>query len=138
MAAPVRHLVLDSEAVAALLDGTATNRKRADVLTAVMAANGTRVVPTAVRVEAGWDRRDPAAANANRLAPADDALDRQGADRATALRHQAARGSAVDATVALAAARVPPTGIVEVLTSDVPDLTALTSHLDRLVDVHHL
>lgn len=138
MAAPIRHLVLDSEAVAALLARTATHHKRAEVLTAVMAANGVRVVPTAVRVEAGWDRRDPAAADANRLVPADDTLDRQGADRATALRRRAARGSAVDATVALAAERMPPTRVVEVLTSDVPDLTALTSHLDRPVDVRHL
>lgn len=32
-----------------------------------MAANGRVVVPTAVRVEAGWRRRDHGAANANRL-----------------------------------------------------------------------
>jgi hypothetical protein len=65
------------------------------------AANGRHVVPTAVRGEAGWDRTDPGAANANRLIRAHDVLDRTGANLAE-LRKIAAEASVVDAAVALA------------------------------------
>jgi hypothetical protein len=63
---PDRHLVLDTEAASALLSSIQVNPKRAAVITAVAAANGERVVPTAVRPEARRDRTDPGAANANR------------------------------------------------------------------------
>jgi hypothetical protein len=39
----------------------------ASAITAIIAANGRVIVPAAVRMEAGWRRRDPAAAGANRL-----------------------------------------------------------------------
>jgi hypothetical protein len=51
MAAPVRHLILDNEAVSALLATTPQHAERAQVLEAIMAANGRTVVPTAVRAK---------------------------------------------------------------------------------------
>lgn len=134
----VRHLVLDSEAVSALLTDAPGHRKRAEVLASVMAASGGVRVPTPVRVEAGWDRRDPTAANANRLAPTDVVLDRRGADRAAELRRRVGRGSTVDACVVAAADHAPEGGVVEILTSDLPDLQALAGHLARRIDVRRL
>ena len=136
---PVRHLVLDTEAASALLSSTQVNPKRAAVITAVAAANGERVVPTAVRGEARWDRTDPGAANANRLITADDVLDRPGANRVAQLRRLVPRASVVDAAVALAAERVGPgAGVVEVLTSDVADLQSLSAHIAARIDVVRL
>jgi hypothetical protein len=136
---PVRHLVLDTEAASALLSSTQVNPKRAAVITAVAAASGERVVPTAVRGEAGWDRTEPGAANANRLITADDVLDRAGANRVAQLRRLVSRASVVDAAVALAAERVGSGGgVVEVLTSDVADLQNLSGHIGGRVDVVRL
>jgi hypothetical protein len=136
---PVRHLVLDSEAASALLSSAQVNAKRAAVITAVAAANGERVVPTAVRGEARWDRTDPGAANANRLIRADDVLDRPGANRVAQLRRTVAAASVVDAAVALAAERVGRGGgVVEVLTSDIADLQNLGSHIEAHIDVVRL
>jgi hypothetical protein len=137
--APVRHLVLDAEAASALLSSTPLDPKRAGVVTAVAAANGQRVVPTAVRGESGWDRTDPGAANANRLVRTDDVLDRTAADRVARLRAAVRNASVVDATVAVAAERVGSRGgVVEVLISDVPDLRALSAHIRATVDVVRL
>jgi len=134
--APVRHLVLDNEAVRALLSMRSSDRKRAMVVEAIAAANGQRVVPTAVRGEAGWRRTDPKAANANRLVAVDDELDRVGADRVVQLRSAVPAASVVDASVALAAERVGAgDDVVEVLTSDAVDLQALAAHSRVRVDV---
>jgi hypothetical protein len=136
---PVRHLVLDTEAASALLSSTQVNPKRAAVITSVAAANGERIVPTAVRGEARWDRTDPGAANANRLIVADDVLDRAGANRVAQLRRAVARASVVDAAVALAAERVGSSGgVVEVLTSDVEDLEILSTHIGAHINVVRL
>jgi hypothetical protein len=136
---PVRHLVLDTEAASALVSSTRVNPKRAAVITAVAAANGERVVPTAVRGEARWDRTDPGAANANRLITADDMLDRPGANRIAQLLRVVASASVVDAAVALAAERVGSGGgVVEVLTSDVADLQSLLAHIGARIDVIRL
>lgn len=134
----VRHLVVDSEAVSALLSTRSSDPKRAELVLAIAASNGRRVAPTAVRVEAGWRRSDPRAAAANRLVTDDDTLDRAGADRAVALRRAVAAASIVDATVIVAAERLPAGDVVEVLTSDLPDLTALADHSTADVDVHRL
>lgn len=135
----VRHLVLDTEAVSSLLSGAPRDPKRAAVVAAIAAANGRRVVPTAVRGEARWDRTDPAAANANRLLPADDVLDAAGANRVAALRVSVPHASVVDAAVALAGERAGvEDGIVEILTSDVADLTALAGCVDGTIDVVRL
>ncbi|MGH3693185.1 MAG: hypothetical protein ACRDRX_04160 [Pseudonocardiaceae bacterium] len=134
----IRHLVLDNQAAQALTSGRAHDRRRAAVVTAIMAANGTVVVPTAVRVEAGWRRRDPAAAGANRLVRNDVSLDSVDADRAVQLRRLVPSASVVDATVAVAAERVAtdvPCTVVEVLTSDVPDISALAAHIEARIAV---
>jgi hypothetical protein len=136
---PIRHLVLDTEAAYALLASTPVNPKRAAVVTAIAAANGQRVVPTAVRGEAGWDRTDPGAASANQLIRIDDALDRPGGNRVAQLRAVGAGASVVDAAVALAAERVGGSeGVVEVLTSDVADLRDLAAHVRARLDIVHL
>lgn len=134
----VRHLVLDNEAAQALVSSRAHDRRRACVVTAIMAANGKVVVPTAVRVEAGWRRRDPAAAGANRLVGNDLPLDGGDADRAVQLRRLVPSASVVDTTVAVAAERIAtdvPSTIVEVLTSDIPDIEALAAHVKARVTV---
>lgn len=45
-------------------------------------------IPTAVRVEAGWDRTDPTWAFANRLRIRDEALDPTQANQASAIRRR--------------------------------------------------
>lgn len=127
----VRHLVLDNAGADALQSRRPTDRRRAAVVEAIAAANGRVIVPTVVRIEAGWRRRDPRAAPANRLAVRDVALDGSDADRAVELRRSVPAASVVDAAVAVAAERVAikAPGTVEVLTSDVPDLTELAGHL---------
>lgn len=137
MGVPVRNLVLDNEGVSALL-GRSGSAKRATALEAVMAANGRVLVPGAVRVEARWSRRDPSAATANQLVPDEDPLDRAGADRASELRGVVKAASVVDSTVAVAAERSPSADVVEILTSDTADLTALAAQLDRSVVVRRL
>ncbi|MGH8905212.1 MAG: hypothetical protein ACRD0K_01515 [Egibacteraceae bacterium] len=135
----LRHLVLDNEAARALLSTRAGDRRRAAVVEAITAANGRTVVPTAVRVEAGWRRRDPDAASANRLVHDDDPLDRASADRAVQLRLLVPTASVVDAAVAVTAERLctgPAShAVVEVLTSDIRDLRALAAHVEANVDV---
>ncbi|MBA2495835.1 MAG: hypothetical protein H0V33_01850 [Acidimicrobiia bacterium] len=85
----MRVVFLDNEAVHALADPG--HRKHRTVLAhlAVVARRRRRglgqrvVVPTAVRVEAGWDRHDPAAAVINRHTVIDASLDPATADTAT-------------------------------------------------------
>ena len=139
MSTPRRALVLDTAAAAALLSTRRVDRVRASVVEAVAAADTGVVVPTAVRVEAGWDRRAPSAARANQLVPDDDVVDRRAADRAVGLRSAVPRASVVDASVAVAAERVVGADVVEVLTSDLDDLRDLAGHLDPVgrFDVRH-
>lgn len=81
-------LVLDNEAVGALHDSG--HRKHATVLAHLQAVVGRRqrgevavvVVPTGVRVEAGWDRSAPTAAAINRFRVSDAPLDTPRADLA--------------------------------------------------------
>ena len=135
----VRHLVLDNEAVAALLSTTPTDARRARVIAAIAAANGRRWVPTAVRVEAGGDRTVSTAAGANRHGILDAPLDATGANRAVRLRAHVAKASVVDATVAVVAELIGQDGnVVEVLTSDVADMGALGQHVAATFDVRHV
>lgn len=84
----MRTVLLDNEAVTALADPT--HRKHRVVLahlTGVVARRrkgaATRtVVPTAVRVEAGWDRSSPTASAINRFRVADAVLDASATDLA--------------------------------------------------------
>lgn len=134
MRRPPRHLVLDNEAVRALLADVPRHRARARVIEALAAADGSRAVPTAVRGEAGWRRRDARAANVNRLVPDDHALDRDAADRIVELRRAVPSASVVDAAVAVAAEELARDGaVVEIITSDLPDLGALAAQVHGAV-----
>lgn len=135
MAAPVRHLVLDNEAASVLLSAAPRNAKRAQVLEAIMAANGRVIVPTVVRCEARWDRSRPAAAGANLLVRDDDVLDRAAADRNVQLREVVPTASLVDAGVVVSAERLPGGEVTEILTSDPGGIGSLAAHADLTVDV---
>lgn len=129
-AKPVASVVLDNQAAQALL---AVKHKRHRAVLAVVveltrrgmrgAARVPVVVPTAVRVEAGWDRSAPTAANANRLVrAADRPLDPKAADRAAQFR-ALMPVSVVDACVAEAFESAPQPAAV--VTSDKADMEAL-------------
>ncbi|HVF75099.1 MAG TPA: hypothetical protein VM938_08620 [Acidimicrobiales bacterium] len=88
-----RTVVLDNEAVQALADPAHRKHRRVLAVVEAVAARNLRragsvrlVVPTAVRVEAGWDRRTPRAAAVNRLRIDELPLDSATADRAAAVR----------------------------------------------------
>ncbi len=126
-----RLIVLDNEAVQALLDRG--HRKHRRCLTLLRGADAGRsaatiVVPTTVRVEAGWDRRYPGAALANRMRIRDLALDEHGANVAVELRG-ALSLSVADAHLGatIAAADGPCT----VITSDTADVRAMVAVLGR-------
>ena len=138
MVAPVRHLVLDNEAVFALLVTAPKHAKRAQVLEAIMAANGRTVVPTVVRCEARWDRTQHASAAANLHVQDDDPLDASAANRNVQLRKVVPAATLVDAAVVVSAERLPGGDVVEVLTSDPGDIAALAGHADVRIDVHAL
>lgn len=88
----------------------------------------TVVVPTAVRVEAGWDRRTPSAALINRLRITDLPLDTVSADVAADLAarlHVSVADAQLGASMRLAAAD----GAVTVITSDPEDIAAVSDPL---------
>lgn len=81
------------------------------------------VVPTSVRVEAGWDRRQPAAAAINRFRVVDHVLDGSAADVvAAAIIDRLAEGSVADAHIGAAVGSLPHDEVV-VLTSDPGNIT---------------
>lgn len=128
-----RTVVLDNEAVQALLDpGHREHRAALAVMEATAARNLRRagmvrvIVPTAVRVEAGWDRRAPGAAAVNRLRVDDAALDTAAADRAVPIRSRLGV-SVVDAHLAAVIAATP--GPHAVVTSDADDLGRIAAQL---------
>jgi uncharacterized protein (DUF1778 family) len=123
-------LVFDNEAVQALTDplhpkhrvvlahlaGLVTRRKRG--------RPGRAVVPTTVRVEAGWDRTRPGAAAINRFRITDCTLDAASANAAATIRSQtgvSVADSHVGAVVRDLAQTA--TGGVVVLTSDPNDIS---------------
>lgn len=128
-------IVLDNDAVQGLVDPHHPKHRRVVAfLTEANRRNLRRagrvvvIVPTAVRVEAGWIRSDPAGANANRLArPRDHVLDAVAADRASQLRAVTAV-SVVDACVAQAAEAAPRP--VAIITSDSGDMARLRDAID--------
>lgn len=137
-------VIVDSEAVDALADHRHPKHREALAYIEVTNERRTRnerlrvVVPTAVRVEARWDRRAPSAANLNRLCrAADHPLDTNAADRAAELVGLVPGSSVVDAAVAQAAeaAESAPTTVV---TSDEEDFRDLAAHLTRPIVIAHL
>lgn len=117
----MRAVLLDNEAVVALRD--VTHPKHRAVLAHLEAVVTRRrrgadvrvVVPTAVRVEAGWDRTRPGAAALNRFRVEDRPLDTRTAD--------AAAGPVADLSVSVADAHL---GAVVQAMRDV-EVVALTS-----------
>ena len=134
-------VVIDNEAVTALADPA--NPKHTDALAYLDVTNERRsraervrvVVPVAVRIEAGWDRRRPTAANLNRICGAGDhPLDTAATDRASELALLEPAASVVDVTVAQAAEAAGPDPVT-IVTSDRDDLERLAGHLHHPIVV---
>jgi hypothetical protein len=119
-------IVLDNEAVQALADPAHGKHNRVLSHVQVIADRKRRaqsiqiVVPTCVRVEAGWDRTAPGWAFANRLRIKDVPLDAAHADPAAAVRVQTAV-SGVDAHLG-AVIQLTSADQITVLTSDPADV----------------
>lgn len=132
-------IVLDNEAIQALMDPS--HRKHRQVVTFVESASARNVrragwmrliVPTAVRVEAAWDRRTTSAARINRLGIVDAVLDKGAADRAAKV------GAKLGVSVAdahLAAVLGATQGPHAVVTSDRKDLGRIATHLGIKVSI---
>ena len=125
-------VILDSEPIAALLD--VRSPKHREVLSYIEADRGRRrrrprgatfMVPSTVRVEAGWDRRMPAAAVANRLPIDDHHLDDRTANVAAELR-RAHRVAPADAHIGSIIGTTPGEDVV-VLTSDPADVAGVAA-----------
>lgn len=125
----MRALILDNEAIQALRQ-PAHDQHRAVVahLAGVMArrrkgAAVMGIVPTAVRVEAGWDRSDPRAAAINRFRVLDHTLDRGVANSAAGILRRTG--------VSVADAHLG--AVIQTMTDD--DVVVLTSDPDDMVRV---
>ena len=134
-----RTVVLDNEAVQALADPSHRKHRRVMAVVEAVAARNLRrtgsvrlVVPTAVRVEAGWNRQAAGAAALNRLRVDDHPLDAGAADRAADVRSSLAV-SVADAH--LAAVLAVAAGPHAVVTSDAGDLRRVAEHLGVAVHV---
>ena len=122
----MRTIVFDNEAVQALTDsthaqhrtvvahlaGAVSRRQRGTVVNAV--------VPTTVRVEAGWNRTTPGAAAINRFRVHDHALDTPVANLAASIQERSGLGP-TDSHIG-AMVRSVSSGDVVVLTSDPTDI----------------
>lgn len=121
-----RLVVLDNEAVRALRDPAHPKHRRVVSHVQVIASRKRRadpiaaVVPTAVRVEAGWDRTSPAWSFLNRLRIADVPLDTAHASAAAAIRERTGV-SVADAHLG-AVMRSASTAQITVITSDPGDM----------------
>lgn len=128
----MRTILLDNEAVTALADPT--HRKHRVVLahlTAVVARRrkgaATRTaVPTAVRVEAGWDRSSPTASAINRFRVADAVLDASAADLAAEIVNRTGV-SVADAHVGAVIRALAAEEEAVVLTSDPKDMVVVSA-----------
>jgi predicted nucleic acid-binding protein len=134
-----RTIVLDNEAVQALADPDHGKHRR--VLAAIEAAASRNlrragsvslVVPTAVQVEAGWDRKQPRAAALNRLRAERPALAGDIADNAAEVASTTGV-SVADAHLVATLASTP--GPHAVITSDEPDVLRGADHVGITVTV---
>jgi len=123
----VRTVILDHEALAAMHDVHHPHHKRA---LAFVEANRPinrkdrarrTVAPTAVRVEANWDRTSPAAATINRFRIEDVPLDGTAANLAATI-HNDHHVSVADAHIGATIQRQPAAEEIVVLTSDPGDV----------------
>jgi hypothetical protein len=132
-----RLVLLDNEAVQALADpGHRKHRRMLDEIQTVnrrvaRALPVHAAVPLAVRVEAGWDRSDPAWAFASRLRITDILLDPKHADAAASLCRRTGV-SVADAHLGAAIQHAAQDRIT-VITSDPGDMREVTQ--DRRVNV---
>jgi len=136
---PARTVVLDNEAVQALIDPAHRKHRRVCAVVEAVAARNQRragtvrlVVPTAVRVEAGWDKRASKSTPVNRLRTDDMPLDSATADRGAAIRAVLAV-SIADAHVG--AVLESTEGPHAVITSDVKDMERIAAHIGVSVAV---
>jgi predicted nucleic acid-binding protein len=131
-------VLLDNEAVQSLRDTRHPKHRRAlSILAALLEpaggrASGSRsrvipLVPTVVRVEAGWDRRDARSAVVNALRIRDVPLDTALADSAATI---ATRAAVSPADAHIAAVAQATDGPCVVVTSDVGDVQRLAATLD--------
>jgi hypothetical protein len=124
-------VVLDNEAVQAL--ESPTHPKHAKVIAHVQVVAQRKrkanpldiVVPTAVRVEAGWDGHAPSAALINHLRIVDVPLDSSSANAAAALVERLGV-SVADAHIGASIADVASRGVVAIITSDPDDMVAVS------------
>jgi predicted nucleic acid-binding protein len=132
-----RVVVLDNEAVQALQDPAHPKHRRVVSLAQVVASRKRRaatievVVPTAVRVEAGWDRTSPAWVFPNRLRIADVPLDAARASTAAAIRHRTGV-SVADAHLG-AVIQATSAAQITVVTSDPGDMRLVAGGRDITV-----
>lgn len=135
---PPRTVVLDNESVQALR--RTDHPKHALVIAHVQVVAQRKrkaipldvVVPTAVRVEAGWDRRAPASASVNHLRIRDVPLDPASADVAAGLvagLHVSVADAHIGATVHAVADRGP----VTIVTSDPADMAAVVDSVPATI-----
>jgi hypothetical protein len=121
-----RLVVLDCEAVQALRDPGHSKHRQVVSQVQVVASRKRRavaiqlVVPTAVRVEAGWDRTSPAWAFPSRLRIADRLLDTASANTAAAIRDRT--GVSVADSHTGAVIQSAPDEHITVVTSDPGDM----------------
>jgi hypothetical protein len=132
-----RLVVLDNEAVQALADPAHPKHRQALSHAQVVASRKRRAiaialaVPTAVRVEAGWDRSSPVWAFPNLLRIADVSLDTAQANAAAAIRDRT-RVSVADAHVG-AVIQASPADQITVVTSDPADMRLMAGSKDVTV-----
>jgi predicted nucleic acid-binding protein len=132
-----RLVILDNEAVQALQDPAHRKHRQVVSQMQVVASRKRRAatiavaVPTAVRVEAGWDRTSPAWTFPNRLRITDVPLDAAHANVAAAIRNGTGV-SVADAHVG-AAIQATPAGQVTVVTSDPADIRRVAG--DKVITV---
>jgi predicted nucleic acid-binding protein len=132
------HLViLDSEAVQALQEPAHPKHRQVVSHTQVVVSRKRRaagvelVVPTAVRVEAGWNRNSAAWAFPNQLRIADLTLDSVMANAAATIRHRSGV-SVADAHLGAVIQSALP-GPITVVTSDPADMSRVAG--DRAITV---
>jgi hypothetical protein len=128
---PPRTVVLDNEAVQALSSSVHPKHSQVVAHVQVVAQRKRKaipldvVAPTAVRVEAGWDRRAPYAALINHLRIADVPLDTASANVAADLVARL-QVSVADAHIGASVRIVAGHGGVAIITSDPDDMVAVT------------
>ena len=129
-----RLVLLDNEAVQALVDPAHPKHRQVVSQAQVVASRKRRAmaidlaVPTAVRVEAGWDRSSSVWAFPNRLRIADVPLDTAHANTAATIRNLT-RVSVADAHMG-AAIQASPADRITVVTSDPADMRLVAGDKD--------